>query len=177
MTRLQLRIGTRLGLAAGLAVILALGLIVNQQIGGSLVTESQSTADRQTDVNISLLRSEVAMRGAALATRALRTEPTLERVEKSSREVQESLALAGQYLDEAVASTPASESREPLTRLKTHLDAYRAAADSVATTQRDTLNSQAQRDHVLALWSNTLSEVLSSPALKSLPERAELEQG
>src|SRR6266446_3790017 len=105
MIKLELRIGTRLGLAAGLAVVLALGLVANQQVGSGLVTKSQAVADRQSDIDINLLHAEIAIRGAALATRALRTAPTIELIEKSTQEAHESLGAAVKYLDEAMATT------------------------------------------------------------------------
>jgi methyl-accepting chemotaxis protein len=167
----------RLGLAAGLATFLMLAVIVNQQISEGVVEQSQEIAGRQTNVNINLLRTEIAVRGAALAFRGIRTASSIALVESGLKEAATARGDADRNLDEAIGATLAPENRERMKKAKAEFALYVAAGESIGATQREGLDSLARRDAVLDGWTKALAGALSSPALATLPEKKDIESG
>src|ERR1700692_2705723 len=83
------RIGYKLGLAGAVGVLLSIGMIANQMVTESSVSEVNKLADVQQGMSNDILAAEVSVRQIQLAGRNIRLQRTPAEVEKVGAEMRQ----------------------------------------------------------------------------------------
>src|ERR1700686_4438726 len=97
------RIGYKLGLAGAVGVLLSIGMIANQMVTESSVSEVNKLADLQQGMSNDVLESEVGVGQIQLAGRNIRLQRTPAEVEKVGAEMRGFKAITEKHITAAVA--------------------------------------------------------------------------
>jgi methyl-accepting chemotaxis protein len=171
----KMRIGTKLGISAGLGVVLVGGMLVNQQIGNSVVERLIAGAQRQQGVAIEVVTTEVLLRRAQIAGRDLRNARTPDQVKTFRAELERVAATADARLATLEQNAQLPAARERFGKIRALFKDYAAALAEIGDQQAEILDLFETRNQIVSKWSRSVNIVVNSPELAFTPNGKDVE--
>ena len=175
MTALRLRIGAKLGVGAGIGVLLAIGMVVNQQVSNASVALALGGANNQQDIGRHAMAAETAIRHMHVAIRDVLLARTVQETDNAIASLREFFGDASAQLDAAIPLTVRSLDRDRFLKIKSLASDYTADALELGATQKEGIQALAKRGQTLADWTQTFASTLRSPALADVSNRGDIE--
>jgi methyl-accepting chemotaxis protein len=162
------RIGNKLGLAGALGVLLAVGMVANQWLTESAVTEANKRGDKQQRVADNALAANVGLRQMQVAGRTLRLAKTTAEIDANTAEMRRAAANEARQIDAAIGDTVFPENLERLKKIKSVTASYEAGIEELAKTQTAVLAAADKRSKISAEWSKLFGSAmaLATPAIR-----------
>ncbi len=170
------RIGNKLGLAGAVGILLAAGMVANQMLTEASIEQSSERASRSQRVADNSLSAHIDLRKIQLAARDVRLARTPAEVEKTIADLQRYKASEAKELESALAAAQGQDTRERLQKIKSLTESFSAAVEDLAKAQITLLGQIDTRSAVSDEWTKALDTQLSSPALKKLDNRLDIER-
>jgi methyl-accepting chemotaxis protein len=170
------RIGNKLGLAGAVGVLLSIGMLANQWMAESSVSEVTRLADVQQEVVDDVRSAQVSVRQLQLAGRNIRLQQTSADVEKIAAEVRDLSATAEKQIDAALAVSKVPANVERLQKIKVAIGSYAAGVAELAKVQTDIFLMTDKRAEISSEWETVFAAQMQSPALVELANRLEVEK-
>jgi methyl-accepting chemotaxis protein len=174
---LKFRIGTKLGLSAGLGVLLVAAMMISQQMSGSAIVAGSARVARQSNLVENVIEAKASLRGMVVAGRDIRLAQSSEALKAAANGLEERHKAAIGFVDAGLALTTRAETRERLTKIKSLIEDYWAAADQNSKLSQQRLDLQNDRSSNAVAWGKIFSAVLNSTAIANLSNRREVEAG
>jgi methyl-accepting chemotaxis protein len=114
----NLKIGTKLAVSSGLGVLLVIGILVNETIGGSWLRTSNEAAMTQRVIAQIAAEAQASANGMMLAADDVRLAQTASEVDQASDTLRKRRGDLEQFVDQALKLTRNAESRAQLEKIK-----------------------------------------------------------
>jgi methyl-accepting chemotaxis protein len=153
------RIGNKLGLASLLSILLSVGMVANQSLTESSITDANQRADVDQQIADNALKAESEMRNMQLAVRGVRLARTKPDVEKLRGEFSAAQAAQAKWLDAAISLALLPETRELLTKLRASTQKYAEGADEQAQLHTKLLDLNGKRITLSTEWDSRIEKL------------------
>jgi methyl-accepting chemotaxis protein len=153
------RFGNKLGLASLLGILLSVGMVANESLTESSITEANQRADVDQQIADNALKAESEMRNMQLAVRGVRLARTRADVDKLRGEFSTAQAAQAKWFDAAITLALLPETRELFTRLKASTQKYAEGADEQAQLHLKLLDLNGKRIALSAEWDSRLDKL------------------
>lgn len=114
----SLKIGSKLAISSGLGVLLVIGILVNETIGGSWLRASNEAAMTQRVIAQIAAEAEASISGMMLAADDVRLAQTAFEVDQASNGLRNRRGDLERFIDRALKLTKSAESRAQLEKIK-----------------------------------------------------------
>jgi len=169
------RIGNKLGVVGAVGVLLAIGMIANQWMTESSVSEVNKLADVQQSMVENVLAAEVSVQQIQLAGRNIRLQRTPAEVEQTAVEMRKFKGIAEKQIDDARVVSKNPVNIERLNKITAAIANYTAGIEDLAKVQSEIFVKTDKRTEISSEWATVFAAQLQSPALVELTNRQEVE--
>src|SRR5581483_855705 len=114
----NLKIGSKLAISSGLGVLLVIGILVNQTIGGSWLKASDEAAMTQRVIAQVAAEAKASANGMMLAADDVRLAQTASEVDQASDMLRKRRGDLERFIDRALKLTNSAEGRGQLEKIK-----------------------------------------------------------
>jgi methyl-accepting chemotaxis protein len=125
-------IGTKLAVTSAIGILLVVGTIAAQLLGGSAASDSYETAMRRTQTARDVVDAKASERGMQLAVGDVRLSTNKEQFDKATEFLEARYKSATHFIDEAISLTVSKEGIDRLKTAKDLAEQYHAGAKEVA---------------------------------------------
>jgi methyl-accepting chemotaxis protein len=178
----NIRIGTKLAVVSGMAIVLVVGIVVMQWLGGSEILTATSNARAQVDILTRTLAAKASVRGMQIGVRDIRLATTKEALQNATKYLDDRVKSAHQYADSLPQKSPENKAR--FEKILSLIDSYVAGGKEVAGLQGRIVDLRVKRaaasgdeaDALLKQISDIQEQVTSIVTQRTLPTAAESEK-
>jgi methyl-accepting chemotaxis protein len=157
-------------------VLLSIGMITNQMVTESSVSEVNKLADLQQGMSNDVLAAEVSVRQIQLAGRNIRLVRTPAEVEKTGAEMRQVKATAEKQIADALAAAKNPVNVERLNKIKVLIGDYAAGIEELVKVQSEIFVTIDKRIAIAAEWETVFPAQLQSPVLAEMANRQDVER-
>jgi methyl-accepting chemotaxis protein len=157
-------------------VLLSIGMITNQMVTESSVSEVNKLADLQQAMSNDVLAAEVSVRQIQLAGRNIRLVRTPAEVEKTGAEMRQVKATAEKQIADALAAAKNPVNVERLNKIKVLIGDYAAGIEELVKVQSEIFVTIDKRIAIAAEWETVFPAQLQSPVLAEMANRQDVER-
>jgi methyl-accepting chemotaxis protein len=141
----NIRIGTKLAIVSGMAIVLVLGVVVMQWLGGNDVNTATSNSRVQMDILTRALATKASMRGMQIGVRDIRLATSKDALQNATKYLDDRVKSAHQYADSLPQKSVVPENKARFEKIIALIDNYTAGGKEIAGLQAQIVDLRAKR--------------------------------